>query len=167
MKKSRLNNLFNAALVSLSLFFSVFVHSAQVEPLNDPMIIAQQFTFASKVLGVKRYFYLHLPANYANSNKRYPVMFMTDARDTLQQISSVTQQLSVSARRIPEMIVVAITNNGGRAKDLSERPHTMNFLSFIVDELKPYISQHYKTNGENLLLGTSILLPLSDKITAI
>lgn len=159
MNKSRLNSPFNAALASLSLFLSVFAysaHSIQVEPLNDPMIIAQQFTLASDVLGVKRNFYIHLPANYANSTKRYPVMFMTDARSTLQQISSVTQQLSGSARRIPEIIVVAITNNGGRAQDLSERPGTMNFLSFIVDELKPYINQHYKTNGENLLLGTSM-----------
>jgi tetratricopeptide (TPR) repeat protein len=162
MKKFRWNSHFIAALVPLSLFLSVLSHSAhsadslKVEPLNDPMIIAQQFSFESDVLGVKRNFYIHLPANYANSTKRYPVMFMTDARDTLQQISSVTQQLSTSAQRIPEMIVVAITNNGGRAKDLSERPHTMNFLSFIVDELKPYIHQHYKTNGENLLLGASM-----------
>ena len=156
MSKFRLSYRFNTALVSLSLMLSVFAHSAQVEPLNEPMIIAEKFSITSEVLGVKRNFYIHLPANYANSNKRYPVMFMTDAKDTLQQISSVTQQLSTSARRIPEMIVVAITNNGGRAKDLSERPHTMNFLSFIVDELKPYIHQHYKTNGENLLLGTSM-----------
>lgn len=131
-------------------------NSVKVEPLNDPMVIAEQFTVASDVLGVKRNFYLHLPANYANSTKRYPVIFMTDARNTLQQVSSVTQQLSTSARRIPEIIIVAITNNGGRAQDLSERPGTMNFLSFIVDELKPYINQHYKTNGENLLLGTSM-----------
>lgn len=159
MNNSRWNRLFSATLIPLTLFLSVFTysaHSAQVESLNEPMIIAEKFSIASEVLGVKRNFYIHLPANYANSTKRYPVMFMTDARSTLQQISSVTQQLSGSARSIPEIIVVAITNNGGRTQDLSERPGTINFLSFIVDELKPYINQHYKTNGENLLLGTSM-----------
>jgi len=156
MNSFRWKNHFITALVSLSLFLSVFAHSVQVEPLNKPMIIAEKFSLASEVLGVKRNFYVHLPANYANSNKRYPVIFITDARNTMQQISSVTQQLSGSAQRIPEMIVVGITNNGGRSKDLSERPTTMSFLSFITDELKPYIHQHYKTNGENLLFGTSM-----------
>ena len=159
MNDFRWNRLFSAALIPLTLFLSLFTysaHSAQVDPLNEPMIIAEKFSIASEVLGVKRNFYVHLPANYANSSKRYPVIFMTDAKDTLQQISSVTQQLSGSARSIPEIIVVAITNNGGRTQDLSERPGTINFLSFIVDELKPYINQHYKTNGENLLLGTSM-----------
>jgi len=159
MSKLRWHNRLIAALVPLLLFFSIFsqsAHSEQVESLNEPMIIAQQFTFASNVLGVKRNFYVYLPPNYANSNKRYPVMFLTDAERTLQQISSITQQLSGSAQRIPEMIVVGITNNGGRIKDLSERPSTMNFLSFIADELKPYIHRQYKTNGENLIFGTSM-----------
>ena len=48
-----------------------------------------------------------------------------------------------------------IANDGTRRANLSLLPSSMEFLKFITQELKPYIEKTYRTNNENLFLGSS------------
>lgn len=126
-----------------------------VEATNEPIIVANKFTFQSKILGNKRTFYVRLPKNYSQSNQEYPVLYSTDGDRKMLRIASVVHDLSTSAKRIPPMIVVGVANDGTRRENLSLLPSSTQFLKFITDELKPYIKNKYRTNGENLLVGSS------------
>ncbi|MCJ8320169.1 MAG: alpha/beta hydrolase-fold protein [Colwellia sp.] len=127
----------------------------RITEIDEPIIIAKKFTFSSEILGNERTFYVHLPKGYHQSNQSYPVLFITDGERKTLRIASVTHELSYFAKRIPPMIVVGIANDGTRRENLSLLPSSMQFLSFITKELKPYIHQQYRTNDENLFLGSS------------
>jgi predicted alpha/beta superfamily hydrolase len=127
-----------------------------VAPVNDPLVIAEKFTFQSSVLGETRTFYLHLPDGYATNSKHYPVLYLPDGKRKMQKTVAVVDDLANFSRRIPQMIVVGIETNKNRKADLSTFSSSSQFLNFITTELKPYIERQYRTNGENLLMGSSM-----------
>jgi len=131
------------------------IQDTRITAIDEPIIIADKFTFTSKIMGNKRTFYVHLPKGYHESNQSYPVLFITDGERKILRIASVTHELSYFAKRIPPMIVVGIANDNTRRENLSLLPSSMDFLSFMTKELKPYIHQQYRTKDENLLLGSS------------
>jgi len=131
------------------------IQDPRVTGIGEPIVIAEKFTFTSDILGNERTFYVHLPNGYHQSNQNYPVLFITDGDRKILRIASVTHELSYFAKRIPPMIVVGIANDGTRRENLSLLPSSMQFLSFITKELKPYLHKQYRTKDENLLLGSS------------
>jgi len=131
------------------------IQDPRITEIDDPIVIAKKFTFSSNILGNERTFYVHLPKGYHQSNQSYPVLFITDGERKILRIASVTHELSYFAKRIPPMIVVGIANDGTRRENLSLLPSSMQFLSFITKELKPYIHKQYRAKDENLLLGSS------------
>lgn len=149
-------------LLSLLFFAITFASNAKetaedkrIVAIDEPIVVAEKFTFTSKILGNERTFYVHLPKGYHQSSQSYPVLFITDGERKIFRIASVTHELSYFAKRIPQMIVVGIANDGTRRENLSLLPSSKKFLSFITKELKPYIHKQYRTKDENLLLGSS------------
>jgi len=148
--------------LSLLVFAIPFVGNAKeaekderIVAIDAPIVVANKFTFKSTILGNTRTFYVHLPNNYQTSDDTYPVLYITDGDRKMLRVASVTHELSYFAKRIPQMIVVGIANDGTRRANLSLLPSSMEFLKFITKELKPYIEKTYRTNNENLLLGSS------------
>lgn len=127
----------------------------RIVAINEPIVVANKFTFKSTILGNTRTFYVHLPMNYKTSNESYPVLYTADGDRKILRVASVTHELSYFAKRIPQMIVVGIANDGTRRANLSLLPSSMEFLKFITKELKPYIEKTYRTNNKNLFLGSS------------
>jgi predicted alpha/beta superfamily hydrolase len=127
----------------------------RIVAIDEPIVVANKFTFNSTILGNTRTFYVHLPMNYQTSTDSYPVLYTADGDRKILRVASVTHELSYFARRIPQMIVVGIANDGTRRANLSLLPSSMEFLKFITKELKPYIEKTYRTNDENLFLGSS------------
>jgi predicted alpha/beta superfamily hydrolase len=149
-------------LLSLLIFAITCVSNAKettedkrIIAIDEPIIVAEKFTFASDIIGDDRTFYVHLPKGYHQSKQHYPVLFITDGERKIFRIASVTHELSYFAKRIPPMIVVGIANDGKRRENLKYLPSSTHFLSFITQELKPYIHKQYRTKDENLLLGSS------------
>jgi predicted alpha/beta superfamily hydrolase len=148
--------------LSLLVFAIPFIGNAEerakddrIVAIDEPIVVANKFTFKSKILGNTRTFYVHLPMNYQTSNENYPVLYTADGDRKILRVASVTHELSYFAKRIPQMIVVGIANDGTRRANLSLLPSSMEFLKFITQELKPYIEKTYRTNNENLFLGSS------------
>lgn len=140
--------------------FTVSAESApssitKVVASNAPLIIANKFIFNSSTLGQQRSFYIHLPSNYSAKNS-YPVLYILDAKRKMQKTIAITDDLADFSQRIPKMIVVGIETNKNRTADLSTLTSSKAFLNFITEELKPYIDSQYATNGENLLMGSSM-----------
>jgi len=135
---------------------SILTTSAAEVTKNKPLIVAQSFSFPSKMMNKNKEFLIHLPKNYAQSNKRYPVLYLTDGASGIAKVSAITDHLSGNSKRIPQMIIVGIVNAASRFEDLNNNDSSRQFLNFITKELQPYINEQYRTNNENLLLGVSL-----------
>lgn len=120
----------------------------------------------SNILNESRNILIHLPDNYENSNKSYPVMYRLDG-DTklLRETVSIVNRLSHKEEIIPEMIIVAIENTN-RNKDMwpvntkyypeTETAGANDFLDFIETELIPYIENNFRTTQNRIICGQSL-----------
>lgn len=109
-----------------------------------------------------RRIWIYLPENYTTSKKTYPVLYMHDGQNIFDDATSgfgewgVDEALDSLGAKHKEIIVVAIDN--GADKRLNEySPYNMEkygkgegdqYVDFLVQTLKPYIDQHYRTKKD-------------------
>lgn len=118
----------------------------------------------SEILNEQRSVIIHLPDNYDNSGKSYPVIFRLDGNmETMLETVATINRLSQTEEIIPEMIVVAIENTN-RDRDMwpvktqyyNKEPGAKSFMSFIEHEILPYIEKNYRTTEHRILCGQSL-----------
>jgi uncharacterized protein len=135
----------------------------------EPLVIGETFRIDSKILGETRRINVYLPAGYAGSDVRMPVLYMPDGgigEDFLHIAGLV--QVSVGNETMRPFILVGIENTERRrdltgptenAQDRKVAPHVGGsalFRRFIRDELMPEIRQRYRTTGETAIVGESL-----------
>ena len=157
----------DALLLPLLLLLLAADASAQA-PAADT---TETLVIKSQVLGEDRTVLVRTPANYARGGgERFPVLYMTDGDAHIQHTSATLSWLARHGR-IPEMIVVGITNTD-RTRDLSpthvaQAPDNPNarfptsggadkFLKFIETELIPHVESKYRTQPFRVLAGHSL-----------
>ncbi len=142
--------------------------------LSSSSIIGQDLTvdighkviIKSKILNEDREILIHLPENYGKSNKSYPVLYRLDGSlILLTETVAIVNRLTYSYEITPEMIIVAIKNTK-RDKDMwpvntlyypePQKPGADSFLSFIGEELVPFIDSSYRTVNERIICGQSL-----------
>jgi predicted alpha/beta superfamily hydrolase len=132
-------------------------------------------TFQSKVLSEKRKIYIQTPSNMKPGDQ-YPVLYVLDGEAHTQLVTGQVNYLSEAYKIIPSMIVVTIENTD-RFRDLTPthsiigpdgKPDTSaraigrtsgggeKFLSFIKEELIPYVESRYPTAPFRILSGHSL-----------
>jgi predicted alpha/beta superfamily hydrolase len=110
------------------------------------------------------------PAGYDGGTERYPVLFLLDAEAHFPYASGMVNFLGASDR-MPKMLVVGIASGdiAQRTRDLTT-PSTVEsdsrfspggggaeaFLSFVAEEVVPYIEKNYRTRPYRLLVGHSL-----------
>ena len=113
----------------------------------------------SKILSENRSFIIHLPKNYATSNKKYPVLYVLDGSE-----SNLIEAIQVTKNLRAEMIIVALPNTD-RDRDMMPlststykvaNPGAENFLSFIGNELIPHIEKNVRSNRIRTIRGRSL-----------
>jgi uncharacterized protein len=130
-----------------------------------------QLRIKSEVLGEERVALVRTPPGYEAGGQRYPVLYMTDGAGHLGH-TVATIEFLVRNGRMPEMIVVAITNTD-RTRDLTPTKAVMNreeggepiqfptaggadkFLAFIETELIPKVEATYRTHPYRVFAGHS------------
>src|SRR5262249_45402756 len=120
----------------------------------------------SQVLGEERVALVRTPAGYDTNDQRYPVLYMTDGAAQLRH-TAATIEFLVRNGRMPEMIVVAITNTD-RTRDLTppkawgpggnppQGGGADKFLQFIATELIPQMEKTYRTQPYRIFAGHSL-----------
>ncbi|KKO44061.1 esterase [Arsukibacterium ikkense] len=127
--------------------------------------VLQELVIDSVVLGEKRNLVIYLPAGYQNSQERYPVLYLTDG-DIQAPHTAGTVDYLAKFEQMPPMIVVGIVNPPEtRARDLTvtssekQNPNQLEnadkFLSFVENEVIPFVKQQYRTLDYQVLSGTS------------
>lgn len=146
---------------SLSLIASPGLAQAQIEPV----VIGESLTIHSDVLDEDRAVLVYRPTGYDQSAAIHPVMYLLDGDTHFHHTTGIVEFLARNGH-IPPMLVVALPNTD-RTRDLTPVTATDTagafptaggadaFLSFIVDELMPYIDDNYRTAPYEILVGHS------------
>lgn len=139
----------------------------------------ERHTFHSKELNNERPIDIYLPPNYdKNPDKKYPVLYMHDGNNLFYpeisfagvhwQVDATIEKL-VHRGLIEEVIVVGMHNTMGRHfeytwtemkfRDQSQGGGGSKYAKFIVNELKPFIDEKYRTSTrreDTAVMGSSL-----------
>lgn len=122
----------------------------------------------SQILNESRKIYIQLPAGYSpEKNQIYPVVFILDGEVFLPTVCDVHNYYSGGF--FPEMVLVGISNDKNRIRDLTtstinakygmpfneENGKAESFSKFIEKELIPYIENNYPVTNFRTLIGHS------------
>src|SRR3984957_8487680 len=122
----------------------------------------------SQTLQEERRLQIQLPAEYkSGSDQKYQVLYLLDGEwnaELFQQVQSWSRQWGYT----PPIIMVGVVNsypnnNNQRFRDLTPTATGPNgsgggpkLLSFLKNELIPYINKKYPSNGSAILWGHSL-----------
>jgi predicted alpha/beta superfamily hydrolase len=142
--------------------------------------------FDSKILGNRRNIHIYLPPDYQRSDTRYPVVYLHDGQEMFGAKDSWkadrTADALIAQGEIPPIIIVAVDCNGqdrrcemchntpSPSRRMGRRGYVPSYSfdgagrgvlyeQFLVDEVKTYIDQHYRTLPEKehtALAGSSM-----------
>ncbi|WP_108869970.1 alpha/beta hydrolase-fold protein [Aquimarina aquimarini] len=119
----------------------------------------------SEILEEEREFQVYLPPSYHSNNKgNFPVIYIMDGDYNFKYITGLVELLSSVSGKIPECIVVGIADKGKATYRKNCTPshlpkqqgNASNFMSFIENELQPFIDTHYRASDYEILIGQSI-----------
>lgn len=143
---------------------------AQYPRVDIPGSEVREIT-SSVVTGQEYELQILLPGGYHTSSKKYPVVYLMDSQWDFPLVKSIYGQHFYDGF-IPEMIIVGVTWGGTnanpdslRARDYTPTNETRvpqsggadKFLSFMKNELFPFIESNYKADTTNrTLMGCSL-----------
>jgi predicted alpha/beta superfamily hydrolase len=121
-------------------------------------IISEKFEIPQ--LGRQRRIWIYLPADYAASNKKYPVIYMHDGQNLFDDFTSGYGEWGIDELmdKMPaakQSIIVGI-DHGGNYRITEYDPYDSkygkgrgdDYVEFLVKNLKPYIDTHYRTKKD-------------------
>jgi len=131
--------------------------------------------FAVPQLGMTRTLRILLPPGYETSGRRYPVLYMHDAQNLFDAVTSFAGEWEVdetlarlsASGTLPPMIVVGI-DHGGKERLAEYSPYRDEriptakgdaYADFLVKTLKPWVDRTYRTKPEadhTALAGSSL-----------
>jgi predicted alpha/beta superfamily hydrolase len=140
-------------------FSRVDISGSQVRKINSA-IVNQEYEL-----------HISLPAGYEKSTKKYPVVYLMDSQWDFPLVKSIYGQQYYDGF-IPELIIVGVTWGGVnpnpdslRARDYTPTNEARmiqsggadKFLSFMKEELFPFIEKNYRADtGNRTLMGCSL-----------
>ncbi len=133
------------------------------------IILGTGFPIASKVYGDSRTINVYLPLGYAERDEEFPVLYLVDggAHQDFIPMAGMAALATLSAQ-YNEFILVGVQSNN-RYIELtspSDFPEDIKYLPknggaddfrrFLKEEVKPFISERYRTTGEDGIIGESL-----------
>jgi predicted alpha/beta superfamily hydrolase len=104
---------------------------------------------------------VHLPYGYASSGKDYPVLYMMNGQSVSSFANAVATLEYLSKERIPDMMLVGISNTGVASGYWSCPDDSGNvtlgdtFGKFMKEDLFAEIRRNYRVNDYKILFGQS------------
>ena len=168
LNETQMNRIHIILVISLSFFFQQFACGQANQNIQFLQKDGTLDSLYSKNLNEHRKFYVQLPADYdPTKNQKYPVAYILDGEVFLPTVNNV--QSFYSGGFTPEMVLVGISNNKHRMRDLTtskvtemygmpfeqENGDAANFNKFIETELIPFIENKYPVTNFRTLIGHS------------
>ena len=157
------------------LFFVSLSAQPQKAPVENSFINknVDYYLYNSKEVKDAYHIYIKVPEGYEASNRKYPVLYVLDG-DIVFPIATGVIQYLLYGEYVPELIIVGIgygtldekkPEGNHRSRDYSPtqrkgRPNTgkaKQFLSFLKNELIPFVDNTYRTDkNDRALQGHSM-----------
>jgi predicted alpha/beta superfamily hydrolase len=130
-------------------------------------------TIHSILLNEDRYIWVHVPDN-ATADSKYPVIYILDGQILFDEVNTILNRLSNESGKnlANEMILVGLGNIWQRYRDYSPTHITSSpwvdshsalisgggekFVSFLENELFPYMQSQYPASSTRILIGHSM-----------
>lgn len=157
-------------LITVFCILMIVQAHAQFPRVDIPGSEVRKIT-SSIVSGQEYELHILLPGGYRNSTKKFPVVYLMDSQWDFPLVKSIIGQQYYDGF-IPQIILVGVTWGGTnpnpdslRARDYTPTNETRipqsggadKFLSFMKEELFPFIDANYKSDGKNrTLMGCSL-----------
>lgn len=151
-------------------FNSAEAQTALKENSKTELTIGEVVTIDSKILSESRTLNIYLPQGYTVSDTlKYPVIYVLDGSmdEDFIHIVGLVQVFNLQMH-MPKTIVVGIANIDRKRdftfptldkklkKDYPTTGGSGKFISFLEDEIQPYISANYAINTQKMLIGQSL-----------
>lgn len=170
LKRAFLPRLTVSTLFSILLILSLPGVAVSQAPPEVRLAGTQLLSITSTIVPGQEYaIQVHLPGNYSDVSKFYPIIYVLDGQWDFTLVTALYGQQYYDGF-IPASIIVGITWGGTvpsydslRSRDLTPShndriPQSGNapqFLAFIKKELIPFIESKFRTNGERAIMGSS------------
>jgi predicted alpha/beta superfamily hydrolase len=141
------------------LFIVCFVQTTAFA--QNEVSIGKYRKFQSAILGGEVTYLVHLPDGYENSKKDYPVIYMMNGQSLASFANAAAALDDLSNERIPDMILIGISNTGvaGNYRSCPDNNGNVqmgdSFGKFLKEDLIPEIKRNYRTNDYRILFGQS------------
>ena len=154
--------------IGLIIFIQRFGYAQTSQNQKYLQVVGIVDSLYSKTLDESRKIYIQLPSGYTpGKNQKYPVSFILDGEMFLPTVNDL--QDYYSGGFTPEMVLVGISNDKNRVRDLTTSSITnkygmpfnekngeaKNFMKFIETELIPFIENKYPVTNYRTLIGHS------------
>jgi len=145
-------------------FFMTLAISGHTQSGNF-LVNIESGSFYSETLQMEKSYQVFLPESYHYSNvSTYPVIYLIDGDYNFYYQTGVVEMLSNISEKIPEAIVVGISDNGnsGYRKDCTLKTeknpegNTLTFIEYLEKELKPKIKKQFRVSSYEILIGHSL-----------
>ncbi|WP_164914245.1 alpha/beta hydrolase-fold protein [Aquimarina sediminis] len=145
--------------------FLNFANLAYSQENDIKFQIGERKSITSTILQEEREFQVYLPPSYFfNTKGNFPVVYVMDGDYNFHYDTGLIELLSSVSGKIPEMIVVGISDKGKTKYRKNCTPdyipkregNASNFMLFIENELKPYIHKNFRASDYKILIGHSI-----------
>ena len=155
-------------VIGLSFFFQQFASGQTNQNIQFLQKVGVLDSIYSESLKEYRKIYVQLPDNYSSTkNQKYPVVYILDGEVFLPTVNNVHS--FYSGGFMPEMVIVGISNDKNRMRDLTtskvtemygmpfeqENGEAANFSNFIETELIPFVENKYPVTNFRTLIGHS------------
>lgn len=160
-------------IFSISITFSQQTEERKSTASENVSIIEKEFIISN--LNEKSHkIWVYLPPNYNSSTKTFPVIYMHDAQNLFDAKTSFIGEWEVDEtlnnlfeKTKKGFIIIGVENAGEeRTNEYTPWPHEKYgggkgsmYIDFIVNTLKPYIDQNYRTKPQQKytgLIGSSL-----------
>ncbi|OOQ57989.1 alpha/beta hydrolase [Mucilaginibacter pedocola] len=147
-------------LLMIALFFFAKTTIAQVKS-DMPAVFTDKemvkWEYSSKVIGEDYTIYVHFPPGYDTTKTKYPVLYMTDG-DWNMTVAMNCFNMLRQDYETTEALIVGIgygSRPNKRSRDLNPETGGPKFISFIEQEVIPFIQSKYRVNDNKALYGYS------------
>lgn len=141
---------------------------------QEDICIGTKHSLYSTVIDEKRDYWIHLPEGYEqDTTKRYPVVYLLDGNSFFHTLVGFSKTLTtVRGKFLPPSIIIGVLSTD-RTRDFTptsaaadrsgkiptgaipEGGGSEAFHQFLTEELRTVISNTYRTNGQDFLIGHS------------
>jgi predicted alpha/beta superfamily hydrolase len=155
---------------TLALFFTLLFCITPRLTLSAELNTGERVKLNSTILLEEREIQILLPESYhSNAAATYPVVYVIDGDYNFHGVSGVLDFMANKAQLIPDVILVAIADKGTEIYRQNMTPAGLTapfkkedagkaeqFLTFLTQEVKPYINSNYRTANNAILVGHSM-----------